>query len=487
MPTPRPNEKRTEWMERCVPEVIDDGAAETPAQASAVCSSMWERRNMSRKLRGLHLVGATGEIRTDTYAGRQHIVVPVVALVEGVVKPMGADVAEYVPADVLATAPAGWDGRPVVMDHPTRDGVAISANSPEIKEQYEIGTIFNAHLDGDRLKLEAWIDPKRTLRVDGAHDLVERLQSGDMVEVSVGAFVVADTRDGVAGGEKYGSVWREVIPDHLAMLPEGMEGACSVEMGCGAPRAAMRVTDDGFEALNEEPDMELRNVVLRFASEKKDAVGELIHKLWDEHGMQVELSGANDCDCADPQACECDAPRAASDTPTEPEEEAAMADLSERAKALIRSHRSPFTEADEEFLSGLSADRLAAFEQAAQPQEPEQANPEPVEEEPESEEDTVTIPRDELEDYRAAATAFKRQQAERKEELIRHLRASTDLPSEYLADKDVDELEVLSDSLSQPASDPDYSGRGLPRDSELEDLAAFQPPDPYGLNKQEVN
>jgi len=43
MPTPREGEERDEFMERCIPQVIDDGTAEDQDQAVAVCSSMWEQ------------------------------------------------------------------------------------------------------------------------------------------------------------------------------------------------------------------------------------------------------------------------------------------------------------------------------------------------------------------------------------------------------------------------------------------------------------
>jgi HK97 family phage major capsid protein/HK97 family phage prohead protease len=42
MPTPRPGkETRQEWMDRCVPFVIDDGSAQDADQAVAMCSQMW--------------------------------------------------------------------------------------------------------------------------------------------------------------------------------------------------------------------------------------------------------------------------------------------------------------------------------------------------------------------------------------------------------------------------------------------------------------
>ena len=42
MPTPRKEETRKEFIERCVPEVIEDGTAKDGKQANAVCINIWE-------------------------------------------------------------------------------------------------------------------------------------------------------------------------------------------------------------------------------------------------------------------------------------------------------------------------------------------------------------------------------------------------------------------------------------------------------------
>lgn len=43
MPTPTPNETEEQFIERCIPIVIQDGTAQSPEQAYAVCSSMYEQ------------------------------------------------------------------------------------------------------------------------------------------------------------------------------------------------------------------------------------------------------------------------------------------------------------------------------------------------------------------------------------------------------------------------------------------------------------
>jgi hypothetical protein len=48
--------------------------------------------------------------------------------------------------------------------------------------------------------------------------------------------MMLEDKKGKFGDKEYDGVWRNIVPDHLAILPEGITGACSVEDGCGAPR-----------------------------------------------------------------------------------------------------------------------------------------------------------------------------------------------------------------------------------------------------------
>jgi hypothetical protein len=50
MPTPRAGETRKDFVQRCIPIVIDDGTAKDGSQAAAVCNSMWEQDKMSAYL-----------------------------------------------------------------------------------------------------------------------------------------------------------------------------------------------------------------------------------------------------------------------------------------------------------------------------------------------------------------------------------------------------------------------------------------------------
>lgn len=195
----------------------------------------------TRQLRGLRLTGAvsTTEVRFGTLLGVEHVIAPIVLLVgNSIIFPINAEHPEFVPADVLSVAPAGWNGRPLMSgDHPSEDGVMLSANTPQVLERHLTGTLFNATFKNNRLQGEVWIDPARAAQVEDGLEILQRIKDGDPVEISVGAFVVVERTAGEHDGQSYGSIWREIVPDHIALLREGLIGACSLEMGCGTPRA----------------------------------------------------------------------------------------------------------------------------------------------------------------------------------------------------------------------------------------------------------
>ena len=177
-------------------------------------------------------------IRTAELFNQEHTVIPAVVLVEGVLWPANAPSPELALAEEFGRFPDGWNGRPVVYDHPRVDGLAVSASSPSVLEVNSFGQLFNTRLDGKKLKTEIWINNTRVNAMSqDAQDVIEALKTGDeMIEVSTGLFTMSERINGIYNNQKYDSVWRNIVPDHLAVLPKGVKGACSVADGCGAPR-----------------------------------------------------------------------------------------------------------------------------------------------------------------------------------------------------------------------------------------------------------
>jgi hypothetical protein len=208
-------------------------------------------------LKSFRLLSDGAATRHETFKGRDYLVVPVVALVQGVIWPVNSEAPDLVLEEEFSRAPAGWDGRPVFCGHPYVDGDPVTGNSPEVLEEKQIGIIFNAALVNHKLAMEAWLDTDRCAEMGGdAKDTYDRAESGVVVEISVGTLVTAEESKGEYKGKKYESIWRDIVPVHLALLPAGDVGACSVEMGCGV-RVAHRhpvhlIGAEGF-TLQETP------------------------------------------------------------------------------------------------------------------------------------------------------------------------------------------------------------------------------------------
>lgn len=205
-----------------------------------------------RRMIAAKMGGAQAELRTAVLMERQHLVVPVIALVEGVMFASNASGPELVLAEEFGRDIRPWNGRPVVLDHPERNGRHVSANEPTVLEEYFLGQVFHTRVEDKKLKMEAWIDLNRASSVKGAHELIERVNAGEIVDVSVGVFVDAEPEKGTYNGEAYVAVWRDPEPDHLAMLPKGTPGACSVEAGCGT-RAASGKEKEMKEGAGKKP------------------------------------------------------------------------------------------------------------------------------------------------------------------------------------------------------------------------------------------
>lgn len=193
---------------------------------------------MNAEERSLHLLSALGQVRSVVEGALEYLVVPVVALMEGVIHAVNAETPEFVPLTTLRKAAESWNGRPVTLGHPKRDGKQCSAQDPGIIASHGIGNIRNSRVDGKKLLCEAWVEKAKAKRLHP--DMYQRLLDGGTEEVSVGALVVTDKIPGTLNGKPFMASWVSAEGDHLAFLPGG-RGACSVEMGCGTHRAAMRV------------------------------------------------------------------------------------------------------------------------------------------------------------------------------------------------------------------------------------------------------
>lgn len=185
------------------------------------------------------VLGANSEkARRESFNGVEHLVVPVIALVEGVLHPANAPAPELALASEFGKHFQGWNGRPVVVNHPELNGQLVSANIPEVLEKNQIGQIFNTSVDGEKLRMEAWINLDKANELGGViKETIDRVAAGDdVIEVSTGLFAETEVKSGKFNEEEFSGIWRHITPDHLAILSADKVGACSIEDGCGVPR-----------------------------------------------------------------------------------------------------------------------------------------------------------------------------------------------------------------------------------------------------------
>lgn len=162
--------------------------------------------------------------------GREYLIAPVVALRQGVLN--GA----LVLAEEYSKFVEAWNGIPIPLGHPQdSSGVYLSCNTPDLVAQCP-GRFYNAHMDGDRLLGEMWIDIELAKSIGGkALIAARRLEANEPIEVSTAYFADVDDSSGEWNGQHYDFIQRNFRPNHLALLLDE-KGACSWQMGCGVPR-----------------------------------------------------------------------------------------------------------------------------------------------------------------------------------------------------------------------------------------------------------
>ena len=172
---------------------------------------------------------ATASAEIKKLDGINHMVVPVVAITEGVLNNI------FYSADEINNFVQAWNGVPVPVNHPINNaGNAVSANSPDIESTTNIGTFYNTKFENGKLKGEIWINIDKAKRLKYGY-IVEAFEKNEMMEISTGLYANIIKQAGIYNGKSYKGVATEIRPDHLALLPN-QKGACSIEDGCGALR-----------------------------------------------------------------------------------------------------------------------------------------------------------------------------------------------------------------------------------------------------------
>ena len=322
-----------------------------------------------------------------------------------------------------------WNGVPVTFGHPaTDDGDFLSANSPEVLDDWGVGYIFGAAVDGVKLKGEAWISLElaEALRPGS----IDALEGEDLeIDVSTGYFAVHQE-----AGDQLLHI--NLKPDHLAILFD-IPGACSFEDGCGV-RANQK---EGFKMTDK--------VRAAVAALNKAMGGK------DPHALQTN---------GEPQWIEA--------LTLETNRRGSSDDFRQIVADLISSDDSPFVPEDMFGVTDMSIETLKALRDnfiAAGDSSPDGNNDAPK---PGANQEGGNMPEDKipakepeqnaqtpvLSDEDKAALAFARNQYdEHRKSLVAKIQANSSMTEDQLTAMDVPTLETIANGLKPSAN---YSVRG---------------------------
>lgn len=358
-----------------------------------------------RALRG-QKSAVSRDVQIDSFDGKKVVVFDVVMAIADVV--MNSSVfpeEEYFPD--------AWNDVPVTIGHPEQsDGSFLNAKLPEVIEQYAVGRLFKVRVDNGRLVGKAYIDIDK-LKAKSPEALYA-MTHGEPLDVSTGYFCTPEMNKGELKGKAYEYIARNVIPNHLALLP-GDVGACSWKDGCG---------------VKNKMTMEEAVAILNKVKVKK--------------------------------------------MPKPKKNDGSTPDKASVIAALIASADTPYEETDGPELEKLPDDLLAKIAQSvvkknedAPPVEDEEeemnadGDEEPEKDKMKGKNKKVKQSAAPLSAEDKAALAFARKSySEHRSGLVRKIVGNSKFVAKDLEDFSVDQLETMASKIEAPRGD--YSGRGLP-------------------------
>ncbi len=158
----------------------------------------------------------SGKITNENIAGREHIVTRMIPIV-------GDSVMNNIlyPNDEVQSSFNQLDMMKAPIGHPKVNGVNVPVNHPIADNIHNVGAfIRNPIVDGKAIVNELCIDIKRANESDKGKELIEKINSGELIGVSTGLNLQLENSSGqnVDDGKSYDAVGHNFNFDHVAIL-----------------------------------------------------------------------------------------------------------------------------------------------------------------------------------------------------------------------------------------------------------------------------
>lgn len=222
-------------------------------------------------------------------ASREYIEIPAIILGNTVIWGNGGYEfgAELISKRALRSNLDQWNDKPVVIYH--TEGSARDIDN--ITEE-KIGFMYNAELigyDDDpmfvRLKVILRLDVELLKLQDNGQDIIDSFDKGEIMEMSTGYYLYDwMMEEGTLNGKEYFGIQLEIMPDHLALLPDG-EGAFGVKDGGGAnlhnEKGESMKENEVIDLVSNKLDEKLKSIPT------KDDIGEMVGNTVKEEMKEV--------------------------------------------------------------------------------------------------------------------------------------------------------------------------------------------------------
>jgi hypothetical protein len=214
------------------------------------------------------------DIRYITHNNREHIVVPSYTLPDNVVMNGGIYLAEE-----IAKGFKSLEGTLAPVGHPTLNGKAVLANTPEAINAHHVG-VWNKNVErqGNRVYVEKWIDVERAKESPLGQQLLSAIEAGSPIHTSTGLITKREMAVNQAG---YQWIARDMRFDHDAILFD--------EPGAATPDEGVGMMVNSAELIVNAicPELVVNDLLEDSYGQKRDAISAAVR----------EVYGSPDCYC----------------------------------------------------------------------------------------------------------------------------------------------------------------------------------------------